>query len=80
MSKLETMPSKKMENENPRLTPTELEEFRLRRVTLDQARNQLLMVGEAYQGWLARTLTTHGLRGKFTVNPADGAIMELPNG
>ena len=56
------------------LTPEDLTEFRLRRNTLDHARNQFLMVEESYNRWSKNIGLRYKLKGKFTVDSATGVL------
>lgn len=55
-------------------SPEDLQEFRLRKNTLDYARNLFLMVEESYQAWTIKAGKKYKFRGKFKVNAATGEL------
>lgn len=60
------------------ISEQELNEFRLRRAALDQARALYAMVEEAYVAWNVRLMAQYGLQGRYTIDPADGIVREVP--
>lgn len=61
---------------HPRLNATDLTEFRLRSTAMQAASHNLLMVQEAYQGWIIKTLAKYGLAGRYDVNPQTGEMVK----
>lgn len=59
------------------LTPEELEEFRLRQVTLNNARFNFLMIQESYQAWVKDTGVKYNIEGKFTIDLQSGVMTKL---
>lgn len=60
----------------PRLSPGDLQEFCLRSKATQAAAHNLLMVQEAYQAWIIKTLAKYGLSGKFNINPSTGEMVK----
>lgn len=58
----------------PTLSPEDLQEFTLRRATLNNAKFQALMVEEAYVVWSKNIRTKYGLPVKFEINPTTGVV------
>lgn len=58
-----------------KLTPEDLREFELRRMTLNTAKCQMLMVEEAYQIWLKGIRLRYDIpTPKFHIDAATGAV------
>ena len=61
---------------NPRMGAADLGEFRLRSVAMQTASHNVLLVGEAYQAWIIKTLAKYGLAGRYEVNPGTGEMVK----
>jgi len=58
-----------------KLTPEDLREFELRRLTLNTAKCQMLMVEEAYQVWIKGIRLRYDIpTPKFHIDAATGAV------
>ena len=58
-----------------KLTPEDLQEFGLRRTTLNNARHQAIMVEEAFQQWTKTIRLRYDIpTPKFSIDPATGEI------
>ena len=58
-----------------KLTPEDLREFELRRMTLNTAKCQMLMVEEAYLQWLKGIRLRYDIpTAKFQIDPATGTV------
>jgi len=62
------------------LEAPDLQEFRLRRATLDTARFNFLMIEEAYNRWCKDICNKYGLSGKYDIDVQTGAITPRHNG
>jgi hypothetical protein len=56
------------------LSPEDLQEFNLRRVTLNNAKFQALMVEEAYALWSKNLREKYKLPVKFEIDPHTGVV------
>jgi hypothetical protein len=56
------------------LSPEDLQEFTLRRATLNNAKFQALMVEEAFQMWSKNLRAKYGLPVKFEIDPVTGKV------
>ena len=57
-----------------KLTPEQLQEFRLRYSALNTARAQFLMVEEAFNTWVAETGKKLRVRGKLNIDIQTGEV------
>jgi hypothetical protein len=71
-SSLMSMAKKK--SPSVKLSPEDLQEFNLRRGTLNNAKFQAMMVEEAYVIWSKNLRTKYGLPVKFTIHPQTGFV------
>jgi len=60
---------------HPKMGPGDLVEFRLRSAAMQAASHNLLMVQEAYQSWIIKTLSKYGLSGRYNINPQTGEMV-----
>jgi len=58
------------------LSPEDLQEFTLRRATLNNAKFQALMVEESYILWSKNLREKYALPVKFDINPQTGVVTE----
>lgn len=65
---------------SPRLKPADLQEFRLRHAAMTVAAHNQLLVQEAYQSWIKKTLGEYGLSGKYLIDAQTGEFKEIANG
>ena len=56
------------------LSPEDLQEFGLRRMTLNNAKFQSLMVEEAYHLWLKNLRVKYKLPERFEIDPVTGNV------
>ena len=56
------------------LSAEDLQEFTLRRATLNNAKFQALMVEEAFQMWSKNLRAKYGLPVKFEIDPVTGKV------
>lgn len=84
MKKKNTNKVTQLPSPNPTLSQEELQEFHLRKQTLDNARCTAIMVEESFETWFKKIAAKYNLSGmKFEINPKTGdlsAVGEKQNG
>lgn len=56
------------------LLPDDVQEYRLRAAAMQTAQHNALMVSEAYQAWIKKTLEKYGLQGKYNLDLQTGHV------